>query len=324
MSTLICLGLGYCAQHYVAQFGARFTRVIGTSRTAEVVARMERSVIRGGGPAFRGVHPWACRRQDPRAPCGLRSEDVELLAFDGSTASPALFAAIERADALLISAAPDEDGDPVLRALSDALVAAPRLASVVVLSTIGVYGDRGGEWIDETARLDPANERAQPRLTAEQAWQALGERRGMPVAVLRLGGIYGPGRNAFLNVRSGGARNIDKPGQVFNRIHVEDIAQAIDAAFARKADGVFNVVDDMPSPPGDPIAYVAELLGVPPPPVIPFAEAVKTMSPMAASFYAENRRVRNDKLKRELGVRLRYPSYREGLRALYAEGEAQP
>jgi len=324
MSTLICLGLGYCAQHYVAQFGARFTRVIGTSRTPEGVARMERSVIRGGGPAFRGVHPWACRRQDPRAPRGLRSEDVELLVFDGSTASPALFAAIERADALLISAAPDEDGDPVLRALSDALAAAPRLASVVLLSTIGVYGDRAGDWVDETTRLDPTNARAQPRLTAEQAWRALGARRGMPVAGLRLGGIYGPEQNALVNVRLSRARHIDKPGQVFNRIHVEDIAQAIDAAFAQRADGVFNVVDDAPSPPGDPIAYAAELLGLPPPPVIPFAEAVKTMPPMAASFYAENRRVRNDRLKGELGVRLRYPSYREGLRALYAEGEGAP
>jgi nucleoside-diphosphate-sugar epimerase len=297
MSALICLGLGYCAQHYVAQFGGRFTRIVGTSRTAEGVARMERGIIRDGGPA-----------------------DVELLAFDGSTASPALLAAIERADALLISAAPDEEGDPVLRALNDALVAAPRLASVVLLSTIGVYGDRGGGWVDETAPLDPANARARPRLAAERAWQALGERRGMPVAVLRLGGIYGPEQNALVNVRLSRARNVDKPGQVFNRIHVEDIAQAIDAAFARRVAGVFNVVDDAPSPPGDPIAYAAELLGVPVPPAIPFAEAVKTMSPMAASFYAENRRVRNDKLKRELGVRLRYPSYREGLRALFAQG----
>jgi nucleoside-diphosphate-sugar epimerase len=304
MSVLICLGLGYCAQHYVAGFGARFTRVVGTSR----VARMERSVIRDGDPALRS------------APCGLRSEDVEMLVFDGSTASPALLAAIAQADALLISAAPDENGDPVLGALGETLAAAPRLGAVVLLSTIGVYGDRGGGWVDETAKLDPANERAQPRLAAERAWQALGKQRGFAVAVLRLGGIYGPGQNALVNVRLGRARNIDKPGQVFNRIHVADIAQAIDAAFAHKADGVFNVVDDAPSPPGDPIAYAAELLGMAAPPVIAFADAVPTMSPMAASFYAENRRVRNDRLKRELGVQLRYPSYREGLRALLTEG----
>ncbi len=145
----------------------------------------------------------------------------------------------------------------------------------------------------------------------------------MPVAVLRLAGIYGPGQNALVNVRAGRARNIDKPGQVFNRIHVEDIAQAIDAAFAHSADEVFNVADDAPSPPGDPIAFAAGLLGLPAPPAIPYAEAVKTMSRLAASFYAENRRVSNGKLKRVLGVQLRYPSYREGLRALFAEGEGK-
>ena len=125
----------------------------------------------------------------------------------------------------------------------------------------------------------------------------------------------GPGQNALVNVRRGRARNIDKPGQVFNRIHVADIAQAIDAAFAHRADGVFNVVDDEPTPAGrSDRVRGASCSAVAPPPAIPFAEAVKTMSPMAASFYAENRRVRNDKLKRELGVRLRYPTYREGLR----------
>jgi nucleoside-diphosphate-sugar epimerase len=245
-----------------------------------------------------------------------------MLAFEAS-ASDALRDAVRDADALLISAAPDEHGDPVLAALGEALAAAQRLRSVVLLSTVGVYGDRGGGWVDETAALEPVHERSRPRVAAEQAWQAFGRERGVAVAILRLSGIYGPGQNALTNVRLGRARNIDKPGQVFNRIHVEDIAQAVDAAFARQADGVFNVTDDEPTPPGDPIVLAAGLLGVAPPPAIPYAQAAKTMSPLAASFYAENRRVRNDKLKRVLGVRLRHPTYREGLRALFAQGEGK-
>ena len=299
MSTLLCLGLGYCAEHYVAQHGTRFTRVVGTTRTAERAA-----ALAAGDPGGR---------------------TVEVEAFDGVTVSDALRAAAGEADALLVSAAPDEGGDPVLRALGDALgdalVATARPRTVVLLSTVGVYGDRVGGWVDETTALEPVHERSRPRVAAEQAWQAFGRRRGIPVAILRLSGIYGPGQNALVNVRLGRARNIDKPGQVFNRIHVEDIAQAIDAAFAQNADGVFNVTDDAPSPPGDPIVFAAGLLGLPAPPVIPYAEAAKTMSPLAASFYAENRRVRNDKLKQVLGVRLRYPTYREGLRALFAQGE---
>ena len=294
MSTLLCLGLGYCAEHYVARHGTRYTRVIGTTREA------------GRADAL-----------------SARVRNVDMQVFDGAAVSDALRTAAGAADALLVSAAPDEHGDPVLRALGDALAASVRLRTIVLLSTVGVYGDRGGGWVDETAALEPVHQRSRPRVAAEAAWQALGRRRGATVAILRLSGIYGPGQNALINVRLGRARNIDKPGQVFNRIHVADIAQVIDAAFAQRADGVFNVSDDAPSPPGDPIAFAAGLLGLPAPPAIPYAEAVKTMSPLAASFYAENRRVRNDRLKQTLGVRLRYPSYREGLRALFAEGEAK-
>jgi nucleoside-diphosphate-sugar epimerase len=297
MSTLICLGLGYSAQHYVTAFGARFARIVGTTRTAERAAEL--------------------------AARDLGGRKAEMLEFDGAAASPAVIAAVRASDALLVSAAPDEQGDPVLRALGDALAAAARLRGVVLLSTVGVYGDRAGGWVDETTALDPAHGRARDRIGAEPGWRALGHQQGIPVAVLRLSGIYGPGQNALINVQRGRARNIDKPGQVFNRIHVEDIAQAIDAALSLGTDGVFNVTDDEPSPPGDPIVLAAGLLGLAPPPAIPHAEAVKTMSPLAASFYAENRRVRNDKLKTELGVRLRYPTYREGLRALHARGEGQ-
>jgi nucleoside-diphosphate-sugar epimerase len=295
MPTLLCLGLGYSAQHYVAAFGGRFSRIVGTTRTAGHAAT----------PAARD----------------LGGHRAEMLAFDGMTAFSALRAALADADALLVSAPPDEGGDPVLATLGDALMAAPRLASVVLLSTVGVYGDHAGGWVDETTPPDSTRTQARARIAAEDAWRALGQKRGSAVAVLRLSGIYGPGRNPLVNLRRGQARNIDKPGQVFNRIHVVDIAQAIEAALAHKADGVFNVTDDEPTPPSDPIVFAAKLLGVPPPPAIRFAEAVKTMSPMAASFYAESRRVRNDRMKRVLGVRLRYPSYREGLRALHAAGE---
>jgi nucleoside-diphosphate-sugar epimerase len=159
------------------------------------------------------------------------------------------------------------------------------------------------------------------RLDAEQAWQALGARKGVAVAILRLAGIYGPGQNALIQVTRGTARRIVKPGQVFNRIHVTDIAQAIDACFAQHADGVFNLADDEPTPPGDPVEFAARLLGVSPPPEIPFEEAQKSMSAMAQSFYAESRRVKNQKLKTVLGMRLDYPTYREGLRALYDAGD---
>jgi len=295
MSTLLCFGFGYSAQHYVAGFAGRFDRIIGTTRSAERAAAL-------AGRDFGG-------------------RKVEMLVFGGEAPSRAVVDAATQADAVLVSAPPDQDGDPVLGALHDTLAAAPGLRHVVLLSTIGVYGDHAGAWVDETTATAPTHERARERVAAEEAWRALGRRRAIPVAILRLGGIYGPGQNALVNVRLGRARNIAKPGQVFNRIHVADIAQAIDAAFAHGADGAFNVTDDAPTPPGDPIVFAAHLLGMPPPPEIPFAEAVTTMTPMAASFYAENRRVRNERLKRVLGVTLRYPSYREGLDALHKAGD---
>ena len=297
MPTLLCFGYGYCARHYVAEFGRRFDRIIGTTRTAESLAEL------------------AARNDAGR---------IELMVFDGAKASPEILAAVAEADAVLASAAPAENGDPVLAVLTEELAAAPRLATIVYLSTLSVYGDHDGGWVDETTPARPVLTRGDGRVAAEAAWQALGARRRTGVAVLRLAGIYGPDQNALVNVRRGAARRINKPGQVFNRIHVADIAQAIDAAFARRADGVFNLADDEPSPPGDPIAYAAGLLGVTLPPEIPFAEAARTMTPMALSFYGESKRVRNDRLKRELGVRLRYPTYREGLRALHAEIGTSP
>lgn len=291
MSQLICLGLGYSAEHYVDAFGQKFDRIVGTMRSKERAAVLN---------AYDG-------------------DKLQALVFDGQSASCELQRAIVAADAALISIPQDVGGDPVLRACGDAFARAQHLRSIVYLSTVGVYGDRGGDWVDEATPPSPESARGRERLAAEQAWQDFGARQGIAVAILRLAGIYGPGRNALLQIARGGARRIVKPGQIFNRIHVADIAQAIDAAFTRTASGIFNVADDEPSPPGDPLVFAAQLLGVDPPPEVPFVEAVPSMSPLALSFWQECRRVRNDKLKRELGVVLRYPTYREGLRGLHAE-----
>jgi len=289
---LICFGLGYSAEHFVEEFGRKkFDRIVGTVRGAERAAALN-------------AHP---------------SGRLNALIFDGSTATPDLRSAIAEADAALVSVPPDESGDPVLRACGDVLAHAQRLRSVVYLSTIGVYGDRGGAWVDEATPPQPGAARSRERLAAEQTWLDFGARRGIAVAILRLAGIYGPGQNALVQITRGTARRIVKPGQVFNRTHVGDIAQAIDTAIARRASGIFNVADDEPTPPADPIVFAAQLMGVEPPPEIPFEQAAPSMSPLALSFWQECRRVRNDKLKRELGVSLRYPTYREGLRALFEE-----
>ena len=296
MATLVCLGLGYCARHYVGEFGARFTRIVGTTRSTEHAVALGRE--RFGGRA------------------------VEMLAFDGKTAQPALIAAVGEADALLISAAPADGRDPALAVLADEIARAPRLAAAVLLSTLGVYGDSAGAWIDETAPTIPTlARRGSARVDAELAWQALGARRRLPVAILRLGGIYGPGQNGMLRLLRGTVQRVAKPGHVSNRVHVYDIAQAIDAAFARKADGIFNVVDDEPASPSEQIAFAAQLLGIEPPPEISYAQAQKLLSPLALSFYQGCIRARNDKLKAALGVTLRYPNFREGLRALHAAGD---
>jgi nucleoside-diphosphate-sugar epimerase len=289
---LICFGLGYSAQHFVEEFGQRkFDRIVGTVRGAERAAALN-------------AHP---------------SGRLQALVFDGTAVLPELRNAIAEADAALISVPPDENGDPVLRACGDILAHAQRLRRIVYLSTIGVYGDRGGAWVDEATPPQPGAARSRERLAAEQAWIDFGARQDIAVAILRLAGIYGPGQNALVQIARGTARRILKPGQVFNRIHVSDIAQAIDSAFARRAFGIFNVADDAPTPPADPIVFAAQLMGVAPPPEIPFAQVAPAMSPMALSFWQECRRVKNDKLKRELGVSLRYPTYREGLCALFAE-----
>jgi len=297
MAALFCFGLGYSASHIIAEFGGRFDRIAGTVTTREKGAAI--------------------------AAAGIGGHAVEAFVFDGSEAPPQIGAALMDATALLVSAPPHESGDPTLAQFADTIAGAPNLESIVYLSTVGVYGDHGGAWVDETTPATPVSERSRERLAAEHAWAALGERAGKPVAILRLSGIYGPGQNALIRLARGSARRIDKAGQVFNRIHVADIAQAIDACFARRADGAFNVTDDEPTPPGVPVAFAADLLGIAPPREMVFAQAAKGMSPMALSFYGESKRVKNARLKSELGVHLRYPTYRDGLRALFADGEGR-
>lgn len=211
---------------------------------------------------------------------------------------------------LLSSIAPDENDDPVLQRYGAQIAAAP-LEWVGYLSTTAVYGDHQGAWVDETTPLTPSTARGAARVAAERAWTAL----GLPLHIFRLAGIYGPGRGPFEKVRDGSARRIIKAGQVFSRTHVADIAQVLLASIVRPVPGaVYNVCDDDPAPPEDVLSYAAHLLGLPDPPAIPYETA--QMSPMARSFYAESKRVRNERIKSELGVRLLYPTYREGLEGL--------
>ena len=274
MKTLLSIGHGYSARALARRLLPEGWRIIATTRSA---AKADM----------------------------LRAEGVEPMVWTGG-ALP-----LSEATHLLTSVAPDGSGDPVLAAQRNEIAAARHLEWVGYLSTVGVYGDHGGGWVDEDTPLTPSTTRGVQRVAAETAWAAL----GLPLHVFRLAGIYGPGRGPFEKVRDGTARLIVKPGQVFSRIHVEDIAQVLAASIARPTPGrVYNVCDDAPSPPEDVLAYAAELLGLPRPPEVPFDPA--SMSPMAASFYAENKRVRNDRIKAELGVSLRYPDYRAGLEAM--------
>lgn len=228
----------------------------------------------------------------------------------------AVRAALARADAILVSAGPDAGECPALRDFGAAIAASPA-GWLGYLSTTGVYGDRQGDWVDEDSDLAPSTRRGRDRVAAEAGWQALAAARGLPLHIFRLAGIYGPGRGPFEKVRNGTARRIVKPGQVFSRIHAEDIAQVLAASIARPDPGaIYNLCDDDPAPPEDVLEHAAHLLGLPPPPAEDFATA--DMTPMARSFYAESKRVSNARIKRELGIRLIHPDYRSGLAAILA------
>ncbi len=279
MSTLLSFGHGYSARALGRLLLPQGWRVTGTTRSTDKAAEL----------CAEGTHP---------------------LVWPGADLGPALGSATH----LLISAAPDDDGDPVLCLVKDEIAArAGQFEWVGYLSTTGVYGDRDGDWVDESSALNPATVRGRARVKAEAEWATL----GLPLHIFRLAGIYGPGRGPFEKVRQGTARRIIKPGQVFSRIHVDDIAQVLLASINRPHPGAsYNLCDDDPAPPEDVIAYAAELLGLPIPPAEDFATA--EMTPMARSFYAESKKVRNDRIKTELGVTLIYPDYRSGLAALLA------
>ena len=287
MSRLFCFGLGYSAEELAARAARQDWQIAGTGRDQANVER-------------------------------LAAQGYAMVRFAGEPGNRALVEQIEGATHLLHSIPPERSGDPVLAHYRDAIARLPSLKWIGYLSTVGVYGDQQGNWVDETAHTVPNNERTEARVEAEQAWLAFGEEIGVPVQVFRLAGIYGPGRSVFDKLRDGTARRVKKDGQVFSRIHVEDIAGVLEASIARpRAGAIYNVADDEPAAPGDVVAYAAELIGVPPPPEVPFEEA--DLTPMARSFYEGSRRIANARIKSELGVGLRYPTFREGLAALLAE-----
>ncbi len=289
---LFVFGLGYSALVFAKRARVKGWRVAGTTRSAE--------------------------KAD-----ALRALGVEMHLFDRDRPLDSAAAALAGTTHLLASVPPDRAGDAVLDHHARDIAAIPHLRWAGYLSTTGVYGDRNGEWIDERAGLHPSGPRGQARVTAERGWLDL-IRVGVPVHVFRIAGIYGPGRSAFDSLRDGSARRVAKPGQVFSRIHVDDIAQVLEASIAKPDPGAaYNVCDDEAAPPQDVIAYAAGLLGIEPPPEIPYDEAAKTMSEMARSFYRDNKRVSNLKIKDTLGVKLRYPDYRAGLQAILAASQAR-
>ena len=246
----------------------------------------------------------------------LRSEGIEAEVFDGE-ATQALKAQLADATHIIMSISPGEQ-DPVLAAFPDLVELAPKLEWIGYLSTVGVYGHHDGAWVDETSELRPVSKRSIQRVTAEEAWTELANKSNIPLSIFRLSGIYGSGRNWFINIEKGTSRRLVKPGQVFNRIHREDIGQAVTLAMRKNIGEVFNITDDDPAPPQDVVTYAHELMGKTPPTEIDFETA--DISPMARSFYGENKRVSNQKSKEVLGLEYQWPNYHFSLKRLWDEG----
>ncbi|GJE76615.1 SDR family oxidoreductase [Methylorubrum suomiense] len=286
---LFVFGFGFSARHFAESERSRFTTVRGTVTEAD-------------------------RARKLAAETGFT-----LRAFGPETDDPGIADDLADTDILLVSAPPGPHGDTALSRYR-AAIAASRIRWIGYLSTIGVYGDQGGAWIDESTIATPKSARSRERLAVEEAWLALGAETGKAVQVFRLSGIYGPGRNPIVKLREGRTQRIVKPGQVFNRIHVADIATTLAASIDRPRGGaIYNVTDDEPAPPQTVIEHAAALTGLPLPPAVDFETA--DLSPMARSFYGENKRVRNGLIRGELGVTLAYPTYREGLAGLVSDAE---
>lgn len=287
---LVCLGMGFSATALAELAGCEGWKISGSSRTA-------------GGAAdicARGWHGFAFDAQQ-----------------DGTVLRRELAGALSDATHLVLSIPPGDGGDVIAGNFADDISRLPKLQWVGYLSTIGVYGDHHGDWVDEATSPAPISKRSKLRLEAENAWQRLAEEASWRLQIFRLAGIYGPGRSAIDQILAGKARRIIKKDQVFNRIHVADIATILRAGMAGAGQHtIYNVADDEPGPPQDVIAFAAQLLGMEPPPEIAFEDA--DLSPMGRSFYNERKRVRNDRIKTDLGIRLSYPNYREGLEAIMA------
>lgn len=284
--TMMILGAGFSGRAIAAEALAQGWRVVGTTRT-------------------------------PAKAEALAAAGLEPLLFDGRSWTAELDAALGGASALVASIAPDRNGDPVVALAGAAITRAQNLRWTGYLSTVGVYGDAGGGWVDEATPVNPGSPRSIHRALAETQWSRLAAERGAPLAILRLSGIYGPSRNALDNVADGSAKRVVKAGQVFNRIHVDDIAGATLFLCGRREGGVFNVTDDLPAPPQDVVEHAALLMGAPVPPAVAFDAA--NLSEMGRSFYAENKRVSNAALT-ALGYRFRHRDYRAGLGAMWAAG----
>ncbi len=291
---LFCFGLGYSAMRIVERLKREGWTVSGTCRSLEKQTALRQ----------KGVRAFLFSRGRPL--------DDAADVLTGVTD-------------VLSSVPPDGEGDPVLDHHHDDLVAMEEVRWLGYLSTTGVYGDTGGAAVDETAPLNPTTERSRRRAAAERLWLDLYQSQGLPIHVFRLAGIYGPGRSVLDQVRAGTARCIEKPGQLFSRIHVDDIVTIVRASMARPEPGsIYNVCDDEPAEPGAVVLHACRLLGVAPPPVVSFHEAAASMSPMALTFWRDNRRIINKKLKEDLGIELAYPDYRTGLQAILNAEQDQP
>ncbi len=282
---LFCFGLGYSAGVFAGKCSAQGWRISGTRR--ELVGS-DQSV----------------------------NEAYNLFPFNRTTPL-ANSHVLEDITHVLVSVPPDEEGCPIADILGTEIAQLPNLAWLGYLSTTGVYGNTDGESVDEDTPLNPSSDRSRFRVSAEKAWLNFWQEDKVPVHIFRLAGIYGPGRSSLDRVRAGEAARIEKPGQLFSRIHVDDISTVLSASVDHPRPGaIYNVCDDDPASPADVVAYVCGLVGAETPPMVAFEEAAKTMSPMALSFWRDNRRVDNARIKNELGVRLAYPDYRKGLDAI--------